>query len=134
MRDVVLLDTNLLLLIVVVAEFSDIVLVPNVLTEVSNLSGQISGAAKRQIAKRPIAEALRRLVESADELYVPSIAGVQREEFLDLGLTDSVLISLLALEMDDLSPTLLSVDQALCARALSHGHSVIDYGQVRREA
>jgi hypothetical protein len=153
MKGVVVIDSNLLVLLVVgsasrsyisqhkrlkgvysaedfdllnlmIAEFSDIVLLPHVLAETSNLAGQIGSPARAKVRG-----ALRKLIESCAELPVQSVHGARRAEFHHLGLTDSVILHLCTMQMQGISPTLLTADRPLADRAAALGYSVIDYRQ-----
>ncbi len=152
MNDIVIIDSNLLLLLVVgsasisyigkhdrlrgysqtefetlgklVSEFSEIVSIPHVWAEVSNLARQIKGPAQRSILEK-----LSTFISTTKELNLPSRNGVLRDEFYRLGLTDSVLLHLCALRLNGLVPTLVTVDAALANAANSLGYSVIDFKQ-----
>src|SRR6516162_6325676 len=113
------------LLNVLIAQFSDLVVLPHVLAEASNLARQISGRARADVQ-----HALKSLLESVTELPIPSILGSRRPEFTQLGLTDSVILHLCSMSIDDISPTLITADSNLADAANSMGYSVIDY---RRE-
>jgi len=153
MKGVVVIDTNLLVLLVVgsasrnyiqkhkrlsgytpedfdllgliLSEFSEIVFLPHILAEVSNIARQIDFPAKRQVQV-----AFRVLVTTCVEFPIQSISGVQREEFGRVGLTDAVILHFLALNANGINPTLLTSDTELANLAQSLGYSVIDY---RRE-
>lgn len=151
MKGVVVVDTNLLVLLVVgsarrdyiskhkrlkdhynvedfellvslIAEFSDIVLLPHILTEVSNLSRNIDNPAKKEVQ-----EALRTLIETSNELPLLSSYGSQRPEFHELGLTDAVILHLCSMSISGINPTLITTDTDLANNANSLGFSVIDY-------
>ena len=81
------------LLVQAISIFSDVVLVPHLLAEVSSLSRQ----GIKNPARRAIQQKLRELVETTPEVPVPSVDGVRRDEFPDLGLTDAVMLHLGAL-------------------------------------
>lgn len=112
------------LLGLLIAQFSDIVLLPHVLTEVSNLARQIDGPARGRVKA-----ALRELIMTAVELPIPSAFGALSSEFEELGLTDAVLLHLCAMSIDGINPTLITVDADLANSAHSLGYSVIDYRQ-----
>ena len=112
------------LLALLIAQFSDLVLLPHIVAEVSNLARHIDFPARRYVQ-----HALRRLVSTATELPLPSILGVERAEFHQLGLTDSVILHLCSMSIAGASPTLLTVDTHLADHAHSLGYSVIDYKQ-----
>lgn len=106
-----------------IGSFSDIVLVPNVVTEVSNLSRWMAGPARRSIALK-----LRALVEQTTELPVTSRDAVGRSDFIHAGLTDAALLHLCEM---GLGLTLLTADRPLADRAASLGCSVFDFEAFR---
>ncbi len=110
------------LLVLLISEFSDLVLMPHVLTEVSNIARQIDPPARIEIQA-----AFRTLIMTCTELSIPSAHGVQRAEFMTLGLTDAMLLHLCAMKEVGLNPTLISVDSDLVDAAHAQGYSVIDY-------
>jgi predicted nucleic acid-binding protein len=150
MRGVVVVDTNLLLLLVVgaaspayiaqhkrlseysaddlhllqliISEFAEIVCIPHILSEVSNLVKGIDERSRLEIMRK-----LRRFVEVTRELHIPSVRGTARSEFTDLGLTDAIILHLCNLSLGGLAPTLVTADRDLANRALALGCSVIDY-------
>lgn len=105
---------------------SEIVLLPNTLTEVSNLARQIANPARTRIQWK-----FKELVQSLTEVYVESRTAIMREEFLTLGLTDAAILHFCTLPLGDLGPTLLSVDEDLINNASSLGYGCIDYNQLR---
>lgn len=108
----------------VIAEFSDIVLLPHILAEASNLAGQIDNPARAKVQA-----ALKTLIITATELPLPSASGVQRDEFDGLGLTDAVILHLCTMSINGIRPTLITTDTDLADSAHSLGYSVIDYKQ-----
>jgi hypothetical protein len=145
-----ILDTNLLLLLVVgmaspryiakhkrlhpvytIADFdllsgyvraaSHILLTPNTLTETSNLARQIAEPARSEIGS-----VLRQLVLTLDETYVNSASGVGQDEFIRLGLTDSVLLSLASPDV-----ILLTADVGLYVAACSRGMNAQNFNHLR---
>lgn len=112
------------LLGLIIADFSDIVLLPHILAEASSLARNIDNPARAKIQN-----ALRTLIATATELPVPSVSGAERDEFDELELTDSVILHLCNLTVDGVSPTLLTADTDLANSAHSLGYSVIDYKQ-----
>jgi hypothetical protein len=152
MKGVVVVDANLLVLLVVgsaskeyiakhkrlqdytaddfellgliIAQFSDIVLLPHILAEVSGIARQIENPARARIQN-----ALRTLIATASELPIPSTSGARRDEFDELGLTDAVILHLCDMEVNGIEPTLITTDTDLANSAYSLGYSVIDYKQ-----
>ena len=108
-----------------ISEFSEIVLLPHVLAEVSNLSRQIGRPARARVQY-----VLKTLIETATELPIPSVLGAKRNEFDELGLTDAILLHICSMQINGLNPTLLTADTDLADSASSLGYSLIDF---RRE-
>ena len=88
---------------------------PNGLTEASNLLG-IDGSDR----SRSYAVALRNLIESGFEVYVPSDVAAARNEYQYLGLTDAGL-----LEAATPNRPLLTVDQRLFTAAAAIDPSIV---------
>jgi hypothetical protein len=112
------------LLGLIISGFSDLVLLPHVLAEVSSLARQIGNPARAEVQN-----ALRTLITTAVELPIQSALGAQRDEFDELGLTDSVILHLCTMSVSGVIPTLVTVDTDLANSAHSLGYSVIDYKQ-----
>jgi hypothetical protein len=110
------------LLGLILSDFSDIILLPHILAEVSNIARQIDFPARMKIQA-----VLRTLIETCAEFPAQSVSGAQREEFDELGLTDSVILHFCTMYMNGIIPTLLTVDTNLANAAHSLGYSVIDY-------
>ena len=108
----------------IIAEFSDLILVPHILAEVSSLARQIENPARRRIQST-----LRTLIETTLEVPIQSASGAARNEFGELGLTDAVILHLCGMSLNGISPTLLTADADLADSAHSLGYSVIDYKQ-----
>lgn len=66
-----------------IEQFPKIIATPNILTEVSNLAGQLKGAARTSVFL-----ALSQVIERIDERYVASRAVAKEPLFPLLGLTD----------------------------------------------
>jgi hypothetical protein len=111
------------LLIGLIGLFDEIVLVPHVLAEVSNLAAQsIKNPAKRHIFRQ-----FRQLIETTQELPVASVQAVFREEFIDVGLNDSVLLQLCEASTFGLEFTILTADKNLAVKAEMLGYSVQNF-------
>ncbi len=67
---------------------AEIIVTPNVLTESSNIAGQIA-----EPGRGAVLSALSTVIAAAKERYVRSADATLRPEFLRLGLTDSVLLT-----------------------------------------
>lgn len=112
------------LLGLIIAQFSDIVLLPHILVEVSSLARQIENPARARIQS-----ALKTLITTATEIPIQSASGAQRDEFDELGLTDAVILHLCNMSFDGTRPTLITTDTDLANTAHALGYSVIDYKQ-----
>lgn len=102
-----------------ITAFSDIILLPHVLAEVSSLSRQI-----RDPYRTRIQEKLREFVELNGELLLPSIHAVRRSEFLRLGLTDSAILHALDITQARTNCALLTVDRDLATAGEMLGYDV----------
>jgi hypothetical protein len=109
---------------ILISEFSELILLPHILVEASNLSRYIDNPAKRRIQS-----ALKVLIATATELPILSSFGARRDEFDELGLTDAVILHLCSMNVNGISPTLITADTHLANSANSLGYSVIDYKQ-----
>jgi hypothetical protein len=96
------------------------------LAEVSSLARQIRNPARRKIRDK-----LKELVETAAEITVPSLDGVRRDEFHELGLTDAVILQLCALTLNGVGFSLLTADHRLAVRAEMLGYSVLNFVHLR---
>jgi len=113
------------LLGLIIADFSEIVVLPHILAETSSLCRQIDNPARNRIQT-----AFKMLIATTPELPIPSSLGLEREEFDELGLTDALILHFCSMELNGISPTLITSDSRLANRAFSFGYSAIDY---RRE-
>jgi hypothetical protein len=75
------------LLGLIIADFSDIILLPHILAEVSSLIRQIDNPARTEIQN-----SLGILITTATEIPIQSSRGAQRDEFIELGLTDAIIL------------------------------------------
>ena len=150
----VVIDTNLLLLLVVgsanrdfiklhknlshfdetdfdllgqaISLYSDIVLLPHLMAEVSSLARQVKNPARTLIQAK-----LATLVENAGELAVASRAGVRRAEFDRFGLTDCIVLHLCSLESSGIATALLTADTKLAIEAEMLGYEVLNFAHLR---
>ncbi len=104
------------LLGLILADFSDIVLLPHILAEVSNLARQIKNPARAKIQHK-----LKTLITTATELPIQSSFGAQRDEFHELGLTDAIILYLCNMSVHGVKPTLITADTNLANSAHSLG-------------
>jgi hypothetical protein len=112
------------LLELLIGDFAEIVLLPQIIAEVSNLAAYIYKPARREVFR-----ALQRLVEGCIELPVSSRDAASRHEFSRLGVADAAILYLCAMRIDGSQPTLLTADGVLADAAHSQSYSVIDYKQ-----
>lgn len=97
---------------------------PNTLTETSNLIKY----GIRDPARTKIYEVFRYLIQSTDEHYCESRQATTRNEFIRLGLTDSVLLHETANSF-----TLLTADLDLYLAAVNEGYSALNFNHLRDE-
>ncbi len=148
-RSGVLLDTNLLILLLVgtfdperissfkrtnryssddyqllfllLEPFEAIVTTPNVLTETSNLSGNLGGHFTQAYFTAFIER-----VRDLHEIYTPSLDVMEKPEFLRLGLTDIGLVDIAVGQY-----LLLTDDLDLHAWAIERGAGAVHFSQIR---
>jgi len=106
--------------------FSDIILLPHVLAEVSSLSRQIKNPYRTMIQNN-----FRKFVELNGELSLPSIDAVRRNEFLRLGITDSAILNALDVLNTQSDCVLFTVDGDLAIEAEMLGHHVLTLEALR---
>lgn len=149
MANVVLLDTNLLILFAVgllspgnirkhkrlekydetdfellkqvLSTSNGLLFTPSVLAETSNLSRQVSEPLRTQIA-----QSLATLIANAGEEYVESRSVVITPDYLNFGLTDAVLLYLAKPGV-----ALLTDDHRLYAAAVGRGHEALNFAHLR---
>jgi hypothetical protein len=80
-------DLDVLLLLL--HPFDRFITTPNIITEVSNLSGQLS-----EPARTPYFRSLAKKLMLMEEHYLESNSAAQQEEFIKLGLTDTGILKL----------------------------------------
>lgn len=110
------------LLVELLGAFDEIVLLPQVVAETSNLLRQIDVPARHHIQTT-----FRTLIESASEFPLTSRQAVSRDEYLELGITDAAILYLCAMTRSGLAPTLLTMDRELANKANSLGYAIVDY-------
>jgi hypothetical protein len=148
-RNVVILDSNLLLLLIVglasrsyisrhkrlqdyeeldfdllkelLDSAANIIVTPNTLTETSNLVGQIAEPARTQIFQR-----FRLILNAFEERYVESSRAAEQNEFVRLGLADAA-----QLDLAGESHTLLTVDLDLYLAAIGRGFKAENFNHYR---
>ena len=105
----------------ILAGFDGVIFCPNVLTEASNLSGQTAEPDRSKIRAR-----LAAMIAGAPERYVASVEATARRDYLRLGLTDAVLLTLA-----ENGGTLLTTDLDLYLAAQRAGFDCVNYNHVR---
>lgn len=103
-----------------ISGFSSIILIPHVLAETSNLATCIYDSASRQILSK-----IREIVHRNGEFSISSLVGMDRGEYVRLGLTDAVILALL-----DGDRTLITADLNLHIAACQAGCISINYWHV----
>jgi hypothetical protein len=109
------------ILTALISKASGMVATPNTLTETSNFIKFIAEPARTQIYR-----IFGALVKTTNEEYIASSQGVDRDEFVRLGLTDSVL-----LDVTSVPHTLLTDDLNLYLAATHKGYSAVNFTHVR---
>jgi hypothetical protein len=105
------------LLRTVLSTASRVIVTPNIVTEASNLAGQISEPARARIFAK-----LRALLTIADERYVASRQATENTAFLRLGITDAAVMDAM-----DIGATLLTSDLDLYREAARQGRTVVNF-------
>jgi len=150
-REVLILDTNLLLLFTVgsvsrdligrhkrvsnlfveedfdlllkiLAGAEDVLLTPNTLTETSNMLAHIAEPAKSKLF-----EMLAKIIDDGNEVVVSSKGAATSKHFYRLGLTDAVLIR----QCSDSRAVLLTTDFDLCGAVQSEGREAWNFNHLR---
>ncbi|MGI3776881.1 MAG: hypothetical protein ACRYGC_06250 [Janthinobacterium lividum] len=101
--------------------FTEIVLLPNTLTEASNLLGYFDGERKETCLT------FLGVLAGTGERYVASVTAARRGEYTSLGLTDAAILCALGPDT-----VLLSADWPLCVAASCDGHQVQYFPDLRQ--
>lgn len=110
-------------LLSVIEDFNQIIVLPNIWTEVDNLLNSFGGNYRYQYIQK-----ITELIKNTSENYIDSITGSQCESFFDLGLTDSIV-----LEQAKTSKLLITSDSKLSDYAIAYGIKVYDLVKVKNE-
>lgn len=110
------------LLVAIVSDFRRIYLTPNVVTEVSNLAGALSGELRRRCF-----EILAILIRRAEELVIRSTVASEHDMFVEFGVTD-VVLEICAGD----PPLVLTVDFPLAQILAARGRPVVNFNHLRR--
>lgn len=105
------------LLVKLIGSPSRIVVTPNTVTETSNLTAQITEPARTQIMA-----VMGRLLQKTEEVYIESRIAATHKSFSRLGVTDSVLLNVMAEDR-----TLLTVDLDLYIAATRRGLKAVNF-------
>ncbi|MFO1187481.1 MAG: hypothetical protein U1E87_08555 [Alphaproteobacteria bacterium] len=109
----------------IVAGAEEVLATPHTLTEASNLVRQLKDPARMEAT-----EALRVLAATMVEKWIASRSGFERNEYLWLGLTDSVLLALDDEEPSAAEMVLLTEDTKLFSAAVSAGKTALLFDNV----
>jgi hypothetical protein len=107
----------------VIGKIEQIVVLPNIWTEVDNLLNDLSGSYKYVYVKK-----ITDTIKATTERYINSLTGTTSPAFFDLGLTDSLL-----LEYSKECDLLITSDSRLSDYALASGIRVYDMVKARNE-
>lgn len=110
------------LLISILSQAPSIRFTPNTLTETSNLLKRINEPARSDIFRK-----FADIINVFHESYIESRIGAAQNEFVRLGLTDSVLLML----SQDSSLMLLTTDLGLYLAAAERGLNVVNFNHHR---
>ncbi|RTQ46482.1 hypothetical protein EJV47_21245 [Hymenobacter gummosus] len=110
-------------LLYIIQDISNLVVLPNVWTEVDNLLNSFDKQRKYTYLKT-----LRSAIEQTTEKYIPSVSATHNTAFIDLGITDSLL-----LEHAKECRLLITGDSALSDYASAYGIAVYDMVRARNE-
>jgi hypothetical protein len=105
------------LLLEITSSYTEIAVVPNALSEVSNLL-----SFEPDQLSRKILSSFSRFILGAREFYVTSVDAAGRNEFRWLGLSDSAILEIAKQEMD-----LLTADVHLHVAALKAGYNSVNF-------
>jgi rRNA-processing protein FCF1 len=101
-------------LVALIGDISNVIVLPNILTEVDNLLNKFKGERRYKFVLSMI-----ELASKSTEMYLESLDGIKSDFYTDLGLTDSLI-----LKMKEHYNLLITSDTKLSDRAHSLG---IDY-------
>ena len=103
-------------LLSVIVKIENLIVLPNVWTEVDNLLNGFNGEQKYLYITK-----ITETIKSTSEKYLNSLSGIEHDCFFDLGLTDSLLLNL-AKECE----LLITTDSSLSDYAIANGIKVFD--------
>ena len=103
--------------------FSDVILLPNTITEASNLLDHLRGERRQDCM-----EFLASLVSLRTERYIPSTSAVVQPEYVALGVTDAAILCALKKDV-----YLLTADRELFLAAIYRGHEAQYFEDLRSQ-
>lgn len=110
-------------LLSVIGSLDQVMVLPNIWTEVDNLLNNFDGRYKCEYVKR-----ISETIKATSERYMNSIIGVESPCFYDLGLTDSLI-----LELAKRCNALVTSDSRLSDYAIANGIQVYDMVKARNK-
>jgi hypothetical protein len=110
-------------LLLVIKDLNNLVVLPNIWTEVDNILNRLSGNYKW-----PYIENLKALVTQTTENYLESKLGINSDYFISVGLTDSLI-----LELGKKCDLLITSDSTLSDIAIANGIKVYDIVKKRNQ-
>lgn len=103
-------------LISIIPEIKNLIILPNVWTEVDNLLNNFQGSLKNAYVLK-----ITELIKKSTEKYIESIKATEEYAFFDLGITDSLILS-----YAEKCELLITSDSKLSDYAIARGVSVYD--------
>ncbi len=122
-RTSIYLEEDFYGLLSVIENIEELVVLPNIWTEVDNLLNNFTGEYKSQYIQK-----ITEIIKTSSEKYLSSEKGTESYSFYNLGLTDSLI-----LECAKSCKLLVTSDSSLSDYALSRGIKVYDMVKVRNE-
>jgi len=107
----------------VIKDIKQLVVLPNVWTEVDNLLNNFNGELKYSYIEK-----ITNTIKSTSETYIASLTATEHNSFYDLGLTDALL-----LEYAKKCSLLVTSDSTLSDYAIANGVKVYDVVKNRNE-
>ena len=107
----------------IIGELSNLIILPNIWTEVDNLLNRLSGSYKYAYVST-----LVEVLKVSSKKYIASSLGVKRDYFQQIGLTDSLI-----LELAKECKFIITSDSQLSDFAMANGIAVYDMIKIRNE-
>lgn len=118
-------EDNYDLLMSELGKYSEIILIPNIVTEVSNLIKQTNqddnSEDKKHEVNRKIYATFSRLIKDYKENYIKSIDAFESDHYIDLGITDSAILILAEKKKHEGPVCILTDDYKLAGKANKKG-------------